>query len=27
VWAKDGEVVMQIVGANGPSGTTQIQSK
>ena len=27
VWAKDGEVVIQIVGANGPSGTTQIQSK
>jgi quercetin dioxygenase-like cupin family protein len=27
VWAKDGEVVIQIVGANGPSGTTQIQAK
>jgi quercetin dioxygenase-like cupin family protein len=27
VWAKDGEVVIQIVGANGPSGTTQIQPK
>ena len=25
VWAKDGEVVIQIVGGNGPSGTTQIQ--
>ncbi len=27
VWAKDGEVVIQIVGANGPTGTTQIQPK
>jgi hypothetical protein len=27
VWAKDGEVVIQIVGANGPSSTTQIQHK
>ncbi len=25
-WAKDGEVVLQVVG-NGPSGTTPIQSK
>jgi len=27
VWAKDGEVIIQIVGANGPSGTTQIKGK
>ena len=25
-WAKDGEAVIQVIG-NGPSGTTQIQSK
>ncbi len=25
VWAKDGEVVIQIVGANGPSGTTPVK--
>ena len=24
VWAKDGEVVIQVVGANGPSGLTRI---
>ena len=27
VWAKDGEVVIQIVGGNGPTGTTQVQTK
>src|SRR3954471_8552910 len=27
VWAKNGEVIIQIVGANGPSGTTQIKGK
>ena len=27
VWAKDGEVVIQIVGGNGPTGTTPIQAK
>jgi hypothetical protein len=27
VWAKDGDVVIQVVGANGPTGTTQIQPK
>ena len=26
VWARDGEVVIQVIG-NGPSGTTQIQSQ
>ena len=25
VWAKDGEVVIQIYGANGPSGTKPIE--
>ena len=27
VFAKDGEVVFQVVGANGPSGLTRIESK
>ena len=27
VWAKDGEAVIQIIGANGPSGVTQIDPK
>lgn len=27
VWAKVGEVVIQIMGANGPSGVTQIEEK
>jgi quercetin dioxygenase-like cupin family protein len=27
VWAKGGEVVIQIVGANGPTGTTPVHSK
>ena len=27
VWARDGEVVIQVIGANGPSGTTPIQPK
>jgi quercetin dioxygenase-like cupin family protein len=27
VWAKDGEVVIQIVGANGPTATTPIAPK
>jgi quercetin dioxygenase-like cupin family protein len=27
VWAKDGEVVIQVVGSNGPSGLTPIQPK
>ncbi len=27
VWAKDGEVVIQVMGANGPSGVTQIEEK
>jgi quercetin dioxygenase-like cupin family protein len=27
VFAKDGEVVFQVVGSNGPSGTTRIGSK
>ena len=27
VWAKDGEVVIQVVGANGPSGLTRIEPK
>ncbi len=27
VWAKDGEVVIQITGGNGPTGTTQITGK
>jgi quercetin dioxygenase-like cupin family protein len=27
VWAKDGEVVIQVMGANGPSGMTQIEEK
>ncbi len=27
VWAKFGEVVIQIVGGNGPTGTTQVQPK
>ena len=26
VWAKDGEVVIQVIG-NGPSATTQIEQK
>jgi hypothetical protein len=25
VWAKDGEVVIQVVGSNGPSGVTRIE--
>ncbi len=25
--AKDGEVVIQVVGSNGPSGTTRIETK
>jgi quercetin dioxygenase-like cupin family protein len=24
VWAKDGEAIIQVVGSNGPSGTTRI---
>jgi len=27
VWAKDGEVVIQVMGANGPSDVTQIEEK
>jgi quercetin dioxygenase-like cupin family protein len=27
VWAKDGEVVIQVVGANGPTGVTRIEPK
>jgi quercetin dioxygenase-like cupin family protein len=27
VWAKDGEVVIQMVGSNGPSGVTRIEPK
>jgi quercetin dioxygenase-like cupin family protein len=27
VWAKDGEVVIQVVGGNGPSGVTRIEPK
>jgi quercetin dioxygenase-like cupin family protein len=27
VWAKEGEVVIQVVGANGPSGVTRIEGK
>ena len=27
VWAKDGEVVIQVMGANGPSGVVRIQPK
>ena len=27
VWAKDGEVVIQVVGGNGPTGTTRIEAK
>ena len=27
VWAKDGEVVVQVVGGNGPSGVTRIEPK
>jgi quercetin dioxygenase-like cupin family protein len=27
VWAKDGEVVIQVMGANGPSGVTQVAEK
>ena len=27
VWAKDGEVVIQVVGSNGPTGTTPIAPK
>lgn len=27
VWAKDGEVVIQTIGGNGPSGTTRIEQK
>ena len=27
VWAKDGEVVIQVVGSNGPSGVTRIEPK
>jgi hypothetical protein len=27
VWAKEGEVVIQVVGANGPSGLTRIEPK
>jgi len=27
VWAKDSEVVIQVIGANGPSGVTQIEEK
>ena len=27
VWAKAGEVVIQVVGANGPSGVTRIEPK
>jgi len=27
VWAKDGAVVIQVVGANGPSGVTRIDPK
>ena len=27
VWAKDGEVVIQVTGGNGPSGVTRIEQK
>jgi hypothetical protein len=27
VWARDGEVVIQVVGGNGPSGVTRIEPK
>ena len=27
VWAKDGEAVIQVVGANGPSGVTVVEQK
>jgi uncharacterized RmlC-like cupin family protein len=27
VWAKDGEVVIQVVGSNGPSGVTRVEPK
>jgi len=27
VWAKEGEVVIQVVGSNGPSGVTRIEQK
>jgi hypothetical protein len=27
VWAKDGDVIIQVVGATGPSGTTRIEPK
>jgi hypothetical protein len=27
VWAKDGDVVIQVVGGNGPSGVTRIEPK
>lgn len=27
VWAKDGEVVIQVVGGNGPTGTTRVGAK
>jgi quercetin dioxygenase-like cupin family protein len=27
VWAKDGDVLIQVVGANGPTGTMRIDSK
>jgi len=26
-WAKEGEVVIQVVGGNGPSGVTRIEPK
>jgi quercetin dioxygenase-like cupin family protein len=27
VWARDGDVLIQVVGANGPTGTTRIEPK
>jgi hypothetical protein len=27
VWAKDGEVIIQVVGGNGPSGITRVEPK
>jgi quercetin dioxygenase-like cupin family protein len=27
VWAKDGEAVIQVIGGNGPTGTTRVEPK
>jgi hypothetical protein len=27
VWTKDGEVIIQVVGGNGPSGITRVEPK